>query len=106
MLRTLQDSLLARIATKRLLPGGCVPNRTVAKLCRENGFHSRRKTILAAGPALGKYRGLTRHPVLMKNKRSADRCWQTVLASSFLSTNRCAWYGRIWSGPNWAGGRL
>src|SRR6266568_2362188 len=55
-----------QMATKRLLPGGDVPKSHVAKLCQENGFHSRRKTILAPGPALGSTGRLTRHPEIIR----------------------------------------
>ena len=41
------------IAAKRLYTGRLRFQSHVAELCHVNGFHSRRKTILAPGPALG-----------------------------------------------------
>src|SRR5712692_8462925 len=56
-----KDSLLAPDRDEAALTGRLGSKSQVAKLSRENGFHSRRKTILAAGPALGSTGRLTRH---------------------------------------------
>ena len=62
MLRTLKDSVLAPNRGEAALTGRLRFQSHVAKLCHENGFQSRRKTILAPGPALGSTGRLTRYP--------------------------------------------
>src|SRR5437867_13283355 len=59
MLRTLKDSLLAPDREEAAVTGRLCSTSHVAKLCRENGFHSRRNRILAAGPAPGSTGRLT-----------------------------------------------
>src|SRR6266478_31510 len=54
-----KDSLLAPIRDEAALTGRLCSKSHVAKLCHENGFHSRRKTLLAPAPALGSTGRLT-----------------------------------------------